>query len=136
MENTSVSIESFELNFLKHVDISTEDFENEDEMDETEIREQLKEQYLKMLPDTAVFIGAIETEVSNFGTYEYSYEFYVVPIDSDGYSWALIKFYWDDNWSKWNWDAKARMKGENNPQIAAKMMFDHLDYFSWNDLMN
>lgn len=116
MEEPLISFVEFELSFSSK---STEEVENEEtseshseieddvELDASEVKENME----SIIPQEAIFIGAINSEVENWTTWSIQDEYYIIPLNDVEYDWALFRLSWDDNWETWNWSFDARLRG-------------------------
>lgn len=125
-----VDFGNFAFPFLPHKDELAElqNTDNDGAMPSPEAFE-----YLEMrLPRDAVFLGHLEDEVYNFTSWKIDDHYYLVPCHDGEWDWAILRYTWDDNWSRWDWSTDARIKGLSDPKKAAKTMltqlFERWDY--------
>ena len=126
MEEPIISFEEFQLPFSSK---STGVVGNEDtskshsemEVDEELGASKIKENMESSIPQEAIFIGGIDSEVENWTTWSIQDEYYIIPLNDVRYDWALFRLSWDDNWDTWNWSFDARLRGyRSNFKEAAK----------------
>ena len=128
METPIINFDEFDLPFSSitteiddHEQTSESDSEIEDdeELDASEVKENMESR----IPNEAIFIGRIETEIVNWTSWSIEDEYYIIPINDGKYNWALFRISWDDNWGTWNWSFDARLSGyTSNSKDAAKHM--------------
>lgn len=93
------------------------------DIDDKEWKERSKENIQLLLPDEAVFLGSLIKEVENWGTYEYAYDYYIMPCSENGFNWALFRLYWDDNWGNWKVSGDVRcLANQSDYREIAKSM--------------
>jgi hypothetical protein len=78
--------------------------------DSAEYREMCRESFLDALPDEIIHLGQVEREIENWGTYDYNEDYFIMPINEEGYNWAVFRSYWDDNYSDWQVCSEGRFK--------------------------
>ena len=106
----NISTENFDIR-LKVIPVNSKIEENnEDEIDETELKEVSRMNLIDSLPDEKIHLGTLEYEVDNWGNYEYADEYFIMPLLEEDYNWAFFRLYWDDNWCKWEICPEARCK--------------------------
>jgi len=126
MEKPIISFEEFELPFSSKsagvVDNEdTSELYSEMEDDEELRASEIKENMESSIPQEAIFIGGIDSEVENWTTWSNQDEYYIIPLNDVEYDWALFRLSWDDNWETWNWSFDARLRGyRSNFKEAAK----------------
>jgi hypothetical protein len=115
-----ISYAEFELSFADTPD--TEDDEACPGKDEQlEAMEQL-------VPKRARFLGNLTNEIAHSPglTWVIDDHYYLLPWEKNGYTWALFRIAWDDNWGRYEFQAEARIRGVTDPMEAARQMFHGL----------
>jgi hypothetical protein len=128
MEKPILNFEIFELPFFNEVkdklnhNISKEDIEEEEDNDI------VKENMESRVPESAIYLGAAETEAEHMtAAWMTLDDYYIYPLQNDAYNWAVFRISWDDNWGQWNWRPDGRIKGlEANYKEAAKLILYEL----------
>ncbi len=75
-----------------------------------------------LIPKEAIFIGSIDSKIDNWTSWEIEDHFYLMPINSDGFNWALFRITWDDNWARYDLDLISRAKGVASASKAVQEM--------------
>ena len=110
MLKPTINFDEFELPFISNIEI-----EEYDDLNSSEIKENME----SLIPQDAIYIGNIDSEVDNWTSWSNKDEYYIIPIIDDKFNWALFRITWDDNWERWEWSFDARMIGfENNYKEA------------------
>ena len=121
MEKPILNFEDFELPFF----VTSNDDSNDEEEETNQFH--VKEKMESNIPDSAIYLGIIETEVENWTSWKIEDDYYIIPLENEELDWAIFRISWDDNWGKWIWSADVRMKGQKNNHIkAAKIMLAQL----------
>jgi hypothetical protein len=120
MKSPQISFERFKLTFLPVPHSGIEDEGNEGE------EESSLEKMEALIPAEAVFLGSIDSEVSNWTSWKVIDHYYLFPWTDGEFDWALFRISWDDNWSRFDWFADARIKGESDADKAAYQMVKSL----------
>jgi hypothetical protein len=122
MQSTSLNFDDFELSFLTQPS-NEEAEEYEEEIDTDEAKEKME----SLIPDTAFYLGVVEADIDNWTTWSLKDEYYIFPLNEEGYDWALFRISWDDNWGRWDWSFDCRLKnGSINYKEAARIMLSAL----------
>ena len=128
MENPIISFDEFDLPFSSkstEVEDNEETSESDSEMEDDEElgASEVKEKMESSIPQEAIFIGSIDSEVENWTTWSIQDEYYIIPLNDEKFNWALFRISWDDNWGTWNWSFDERLSGyRSKPKEAAKYM--------------
>jgi len=77
--------------------------ESENDIDEDFDIEESKSQMEDILPNNAIRLGSIETEVEGGISFDIYDDYYIIPISDLNFNYAVFRLSWDDNWEKWNW---------------------------------
>ena len=135
METPVLNFERFQLPFLMEsrdlIGQDTANDANDEEDDEDDEEEEdadlVKENMEDKIPNTAIFLGQVETEVRNWTSWTIQDDYYILPLHDDEFDWALFRISWDDNWGRWDWSPDGRIKGcVNNYKEAAKFILTEL----------
>jgi hypothetical protein len=125
MQTPKPNFEDFELPFFNSV--SDDSSENESDEDEEPDTDSAKEDMEVRIPESAKFLGSIETYVENWTSWKVHDDYYIIPLNEKDFDWALFRISWDDNFNKWDWSADARLKGfPNDHRAAGKIMLKEL----------
>src|SRR5687767_1181267 len=128
METPVLNFEHFQLPFLMESgdlmgpDTANDDNDEDDEEDEEkedgeedeweeEDADLVKENMEDKVPNTAIFLGQVETEVRNWTSWTIQDDYYILPLQDDEFDWALFRISWDDNLGGWDWSPDGRIKG-------------------------
>jgi hypothetical protein len=150
MGTAQINLDDFVLPFIKRPDENYQGLinmiiekikvkeppENEDEEnlnaedDESSSLSEMEEQ----LPKNAIFLGSVEEELNNAWCQLIHDEYYIIKLENERYNWALFRISWDDNNSKWNWMADARLEGDVNDYKEAAIMMLTFLWDKWGDI--
>ena len=129
MDKPILNFETFELPFFietkDHLIQGVSDDENEEEEEDTDM---VKENMESRIPSPAIYLGPVEGEVENGPTTWITRdEYYIYPLQSEEYDWAVFRISWDDNWGRWQWSSDGRIKGlEASYKEAARLILYEL----------
>ncbi|MDB4083330.1 hypothetical protein N9502_03585 [Vicingaceae bacterium] len=126
MDKPILNLETFELQFF----IETKDHPLKDISDD-EINEDVymvKENMESRIPTSAIYLGPLEDDIEHGATtWVTQDEYYIYPLQSNEYDWALFRICWDDNWGRWEWSPDGRLKGlVANYKEAARLLLCEL----------
>jgi hypothetical protein len=127
MKKPIINFDDFDLPFLsKSIEIeenensNVSDAEMEDEEEEKQLKPyEIKENMENLIPNSAICIGGMDTEVDNWTSWSNKDEYYIIPLTDDKFDWALFRISWDDNWGRWEWSFDARLIGFKNDYAGA-----------------
>ncbi len=130
-DNQKINLEPFAIKWKQvgsiegYIDVDQDEQYND--LDDHELDELRRENAFLLIPDGAIHIGTLSREIENWGTYDYLDDYFIMPINEEQYNWALIRMYWDDNWSIYmlTGEAKCKIKSENY-KVAAKFLLEEL----------
>jgi hypothetical protein len=107
-----ISYAEFELSFA-----DTRDTEDDEPCPGKE--EQL-EAMEELVPSRARFLGNLTNEIAHSPglTWVIDDHYYLLPCEKNGYTWALFRIAWDDNWGRYEFQAEARIRGVTDPMEA------------------
>jgi hypothetical protein len=119
-----VDFESFELPFAAEpYEGGSSESDGEEEVDRDEVKDRME----VCIPGSAIYLGTVECEVSNWTSWHIEDFYYLLPLSEGPFNWAMFRIIWDDNWSRWGWSFDARMKGcKDDPKSAAQQMLTAL----------
>ena len=101
--------------------------ESENDIDEDFDIEESKSQMEDILPNNAIRLGSIETEVEGGISFDVYDDYYIIPISDLNFNYAVFRLSWDDNWEKWNWCFDARIEsGIQYINILSKLVLEKL----------
>ena len=80
------------------------------------------ESFVRLIPDSAIFVGLIDDEVSNWTSWKVEDHYYILPLEDSKFDWAMFRISWDDNHECFDWSDDARIKGVSDPTEAARRM--------------
>lgn len=119
MSQVTISYETFSLPFF----IDPSDLaENDDDEDVDEDAARDLDVFHGLIPESAIFVGTVDSETSNWTSWEIEDHFYVIPWEDLEFDWALFRITWDDNWGCYQWSGDAKIKGVADPMEAARLM--------------
>ncbi len=122
-EPTMVSFDEFELPFLS--------ISPEQEEDEMLSAYEVKDNMESNIPNEAIFIGCIDSEVGNWTSWSIKDDYYIIPLCDATYNWALFRISWDDNWGTWNLCFDARLSGYRSDYKEAAKYILHKLWAKW-----
>ena len=120
----AIDYTKFEFPFLPEAGAENDSKDDDDDgefLEQYEILQAMED----LIPDDAIFIGSLNDEVSNWTSWVIDDHFYLLPWKSDGFQWAFFRISWDDNWSKYEWEAISRISGVANDKEAVRELFTH-----------
>ena len=121
-----ITFESFTLSFMeKKIDGSSE--EDGEELSSGETFDQMEDS----LPSAARFLGRVDDEVDNFTSWKIEDHYFLLPWDCPEFDYALVRITWDDNWGRYGWEGCARIRGEKDPDAAARNLVS-ATFKNWN----
>ena len=101
--------------------------ESENDIDEDFDIEESKSQMEDILPNNAIRLGSIETEVEGGISFDIYDDYYIIPISDLNFNYAVFRLSWDDNWEKWNWCFDARIESDiQHINILSKLVLEKL----------
>lgn len=124
MDKYILNFDDFNLSFFKDSEDNSEDIEGheDEELDSYLIKENMESK----IPKSAIFLGMIDTEVSNWTSWVIEDDYYILQLKGP-YDWAIFRISWDDNFRTWNWSSDVRMKGfPDDYKEASKIMLKEL----------
>ena len=71
--------------------------ESENDIDEDFDIEESKSQMEDILPNNAIRLGSIETEVEGGISFDIYDDYYIIPISDLNFNYAVFRLSWDDN---------------------------------------
>lgn len=116
------NFETFELSFMSNL----YDRENKDEDGREQNHFKILQQMQASLPKSAIYLGTIEDEVSNFTNWKIEDHFYLLRIRIRPYNWAIVRITWDDNWGRYEWSGDVRCSGLLQSADAGPLLIDAL----------
>ena len=111
--------------------------ESENDIDEDFDIEESKSQMEDILPNNAIRLGSIETEVEGGISFDIYDDYYIIPISDLNFNYAVFRLSWDDNWEKWNWCFDARIESDIQyinilSKLVLEKLWDHWE-LDWKD---
>jgi hypothetical protein len=106
--------------------------ENEEDSEDCEEVEYSKYDHLEelqaLIPADVIFLGELNNEIPHSPglTWDIEDYYYLMKWKDADYDWALFRITWDDNWGRYEWSTGARIKGVQDSQQAARIMFKGL----------
>ena len=128
MEKAILNFESFELPFFIETKDELHQNISDDDLEEDEDNDLIKENMESRIPESAIYLGAAETDLEHMTTtWMTRDEYYIYPLQDDIYNWAVFRICWDDNWGRWEWRPDGRIKGlATNYKEAARLILYEL----------
>jgi hypothetical protein len=130
-----VNFEEFVLSFT----VISSDLidESENDIDEDFDIEESKRQMEDFLPNNAIRLGSIETEVEGGISFDIYDDYYIIPISDLNFNYAVFRLSWDDNWEKWIWCCDARIETDIQDinvlsKLVLEKLWDHWE-LDWKD---
>lgn len=122
MASHIITFEEFTLPFMK------DPYGDADAKGASPHRLEILEQMEEAVPKRAVLLGTVEEEIDHSPGLTWGVEdrYYLVPLQSRDYQWAIFRIRWDDNWSRYTWTGDARGAGFANAKDAGRMMIEAL----------
>ena len=101
--------------------------ESENDIDEDFDIEESKSQMEDILPNNAIRLGSIETEVEGGISYDIYDDYYIIPISDLNFNYAVFRLSWDDNWEQWHWCFDARIETDiQDINVLSKLVLEKL----------
>jgi hypothetical protein len=121
-------IVNFEKFVLSFTNISSDLIdESENDIDEDFDIEEAKSQMEDILPNNAIRLGSIETEVEGGISFDIYDDYYIIPISDLNFNYAVFRLSWDDNWEKWQWCCDARIESDiQDINMLSKLVLEKL----------
>jgi hypothetical protein len=121
-------IVNFEKFVLSFTNISSDLIdESENDIDEDFDIEEAKSQMEDILPNNAIRLGSIETEVEGGISFDIYDDYYIIPISDLNFNYAVFRLSWDDNWEKWQWCCDARIESDiQDINMLSKLFLEKL----------
>ena len=98
-----------------------------DDFDDDFDIEEAKSQMEDILPNNAIRLGSIETEVEGGISFDIYDDYYIIPISDLNFNYAVFRLSWDDNWEKWQWCCDARIESDiQDINMLSKLVLEKL----------
>ena len=86
-----------------------------------------KNEMESILPENALHLGSIETEIGEVQSTMVYDEYYLLSISDGNFNWAIFRLSWDDNREKWRWCFDARIESDiEDYQTLSKLVLTKL----------
>ena len=129
MDKPILNFETFELPFfIETKNHLPQDLSDDGIEEEEEDADMVKENMESRIPSSAIYLGPVKGYLENGSTTWITRdEYYLFPLQSDHYDWAVFRISWDDNWGRWQWSSDGRIKGlEASYKEAARLILCEL----------
>jgi hypothetical protein len=132
-----INYDSFNLPFVREIDANEEGGGGECSLTDhpDALRDKIPSEYKGQLkamqdqvPSEFIFLGSINFEIPHSPglTWDIDDYYYLMRWPDLDYDWAIFRITWEDNWGRYEWSAGARIKGVQDSQQAARIMFKGL----------
>ncbi len=120
-----VNFEKFHLSFASNNSDLIDESEND--IDEYFDIEEAKSPMEDILPNNAIRLGLIETEVDGGISFDVYDDYYIIPIFNLNFNYSVFRLSFEDNWEKWIWCFAARIESDNQDiKILSKSVLEKL----------